>query len=220
MAGASCERRAHCACKGASARQTRGPFSEEDPATEPVSPYAASKRAAELVCTTHAALYGASIAALRFFTVYGPNQRPDMAIAKFARKMLRGETIELHGDGTSARDYTYIDDIVDGIVAALAYTEREPSGCRAFNLGSKQPVPLLELVSLLEQALGCKANISWTAPQPGDVPMTFAQLDRSFAELHYRPKVSLPEGLLRYAEFLRQNPTVLDPPHDSLAPAP
>ena len=141
------------------------PFREDDSAIRPASPYAASKRAGELICSTHADLYGASIAALRFFTVYGPQQRPEMAIASFAARILRGEPVTLHGSGDSARDYTYIDDIIDGTVAALHRTEDSQLGFRAYNLGGERTATLRELVSLLESSLGRSAQVQWrTSP--------------------------------------------------------
>lgn len=184
---------AHCAV----------PFSEEDPAVLPASPYAASKRAGELLCATHCDLYGGSIAALRFFTVYGPHQRPEMAIASFAARILRGETVFLHGNGESARDYTYIDDIIDGVIAALHKTADRTLGLRCYNLGGEKTTTLRELVSLLESALGRSARIEWRPDQPGDVPITWSSLDRSGRELGYSPTVDIRQGIARYADWLR-----------------
>ena len=184
------------------------PFREDDSAIRPASPYAASKRAGELICSTHADLYGASIAALRFFTVYGPQQRPEMAIASFAARILRGEALTLHGSGDSARDYTYIDDIIDGTVAALHRTEDSQLGFRAYNLGGERTATLRELVSLLESSLGRSAQVQWRPDQPGDVPITWASLDRSRHELGYAPQVDLPQGIARYCAWLTaQSPT-------------
>jgi UDP-glucuronate 4-epimerase len=184
------------------------PFREDDSAIRPASPYAASKRAGELICSTHADLYGASIAALRFFTVYGPQQRPEMAIASFAARILRGEALTLHGSGDSARDYTYIDDIIDGTVAALHRTEDSQLGFRAYNLGGERTATLRELVFLLEASLGRSAQVQWRPDQPGDVPITWASLDRSRHELGYAPKVDLPQGIARYCAWLTaQSPT-------------
>ncbi|HMU40780.1 MAG TPA: NAD-dependent epimerase/dehydratase family protein [Pseudomonadota bacterium] len=179
------------------------PFREDDPVARPASPYAASKLAGELLLSTHADLYGGNLFALRFFTVYGPHQRPEMAIANFSARMLSEQPISLFGTGESARDYTYIDDILDGIVAALDRTSVSSQCFRAYNLGNHHPTPLRELVSHLEAALGCKARIEWHPDQPGDVPVTCASLDRSFGELGYSPKINLAEGLARFAEHCR-----------------
>lgn len=187
------------------------PFRETDTAVSPASPYAASKRAGELLCSTHAELYGASIAALRFFTVYGPHQRPEMAIAKFARLILDGEEVPLYGGApghgaTSARDYTYVDDILDGVVAAIERTADPGLGLRVYNLGGAQVTTLEELVTLLEEVLGKPARRRYLAAQPGDVPITSADVSRAAAELGYRPKVPLIEGLRRTREWLQKTP--------------
>ena len=188
------------------------PFRETDVAVAPASPYAASKRAGELICSTHADLYGASIAALRFFTVYGPHQRPEMAIAKFARLILEGGEVPIFGNGgnadgscdaTTARDYTYVDDILDGIEGAIARTADPRLGLRVYNLGGAQVTTLSELVGLLEEALGRPARRVYLPLQPGDVPITSADVSRAEAELGYRPKVGLREGLRRTCEWLR-----------------
>ncbi|MBL8636732.1 MAG: GDP-mannose 4,6-dehydratase [Myxococcales bacterium] len=179
------------------------PFREDDPAVLPASPYAASKRAGELLCATHCDLYGGSIAALRFFTVYGPHQRPEMAIASFAARILRGETVFLHGSGESARDYTYIDDIIDGIIAALDKTSDRSLGLRCYNLGGERTTTLRKLVSILEASLGRSARIEWRPDQPGDVPVTWSSLQRSRSELGYVPKVDIEQGIHRYADWIR-----------------
>jgi len=180
------------------------PFRETDPAVTPASPYAASKRAGELLCATHCALHPAAIAMLRFFTVYGPHQRPEMAIAKFARLLELGAKVPLYGGGQTARDYTYIDDILDGVVAAIGRTGDPQLGCRAYNLGGAQVTTLRELVQLLEAALGKPADLEWLPEQPGDVPLTAADLTRSAAELGYAPKVPLAAGLAKYCQWLRR----------------
>lgn len=181
---------------------TPAPFREDAPCDRPQSPYAASKRAGEIFCAAHAALYGLKITALRFFTVYGPRQRPDMAIAKFARAILLDRPITLFGDGSSARDYTYVADIVNGVVAAL---EREDE-YRVYNLGGDRSTKLSELTALLEEACGKKARIERGPMQPGDVRRTAADLTRSRAELGYAPRMSLKEGLRRTVEWLRGEP--------------
>jgi UDP-glucuronate 4-epimerase len=178
------------------------PFRESMDVDAPISPYAATKRAAELLCVTHAHLYGASIAALRFFTVYGPRQRPDLAIRRFATRMLAGSEIELFGDGTTSRDYTWIDDIIDGIVGALAWTQRSPSGCEAFNLGGRRTTPLARLVTLLESALGVRARVAHRPCQPGDVTRTWADTSKAERFLGYAPRIGIDEGIPRFAEWM------------------
>ena len=184
--------------------RTQGPFAEDDDISTPVSPYAATKCAGELLCHTYMHLYGMRIACLRFFTVYGPNQRPDLAIHKFARLMVQGQPIPVYGNGSSQRDYTYIDDIVDGIVCAWEWLQRrEPHGgvCEIFNLGGAHPVSLLELIRLLETALSLRAQLHWQPVQPGDVPITCADLRKSQAVLGYQPKVDIAAGLQRFAAW-------------------
>jgi UDP-glucuronate 4-epimerase len=187
------------------ARQ-RVPFAEDDDVSTPVSPYAATKRAGELLCYTYAHLYRLRVACLRFFTVYGPYQRPDLAIHKFARLMTTGKPIPVFGDGTSQRDYTYVDDIVEGIMRAWGWLQRgemAESAYEIFNLGGSHPVPLLELIRLLETSLGCTAGLDWQPDQPGDVPMTYADLRKSEALLGYRPQVDIATGLQRFATWFR-----------------
>lgn len=172
------------------------PFREDDQADSPVSPYGATKRAAEILCTTYHHLSGTPMTLLRLFTVYGPRQRPEMAIHKFARLIDRGEEIPLYGDGETERDYTFISDIIDGICRAL----RKCAGCEVINLGDARPVPLTQLVALLEEGLGKKARIRRYPAQPGDVPRTYASVSKAQALLGYVPSVPLEEGI---AEFLR-----------------
>ncbi len=180
------------------------PFSETDPVDHPISPYAATKRAGELIARTYHHLHGQSIACLRFFTVYGPRQRPDLAIYKFTRAMLRGETITLYGDGTSSRDYTYIDDCVAGILMALDWVfAGNPDKPRfdIFNLGESQTVTLSELVKLLEKNLKLKAKTKFTDYLPGDVYATCADLTHSGEVLGYQPKVKIEEGIRKFCEW-------------------
>jgi len=192
--------------------RSKGPFAEADDVGNPVSPYAATKRAGELVCYTYSHLYRMRIACLRFFTVYGPYQRPDLAIHKFARLMTAGTPIPVFGDGTSQRDYTYVDDIVDGITQAWAWLQRGDTTeglYDIFNLGGSYPVPLLELIRLLETSLGCSAHLDWQPAQPGDVPMTFADLHKSHAILGYNPQIDIATGMQRFAEwFVQQQASV------------
>ena len=189
------------------ARQ-RVPFAEDDDVSAPVSPYAATKRAGELLCYTYSHLYRLRVACLRFFTVYGPAQRPDLAIHKFARLMTTGQPIPVYGDGTTQRDYTYVDDIVDGILRAWAWLQRGDTTAGVydiFNLGGSHPVPLLELIRLLETSLGCTASIDWQAEQPGDVPITYADLRKSAALLGYRPQVDIATGIRRFARWFQES---------------
>lgn len=177
------------------------PFSEDDPLLNPVSPYAATKIAGEALCNCYAVVYGLPVISLRFFTVYGPRQRPDLAIRRFAELMLAGKEITLFGDGSSARDYTYIDDIIQGILAAV---DHEPAGHEIFNLGNSQPLQLNKLVRLLEQITGVKAKIAQTTDQPGDVPVTFADLQKSGCILGYHPTTNIEEGLEKEIQWIQQ----------------
>ena len=179
------------------------PFAESDPLLQPVSPYAATKIAGEALCNAYAHLYGLPIASLRFFTVYGPRQRPDLAIRKFAEKMLADQPIELFGDGSSSRDYTFVEDIVAGVMAAM---NRDAPGHEVFNLGNSSPVTLAQLVAELEGALGKKAIIERRPDQPGDVPRTFADIEKSQRVLGYRPETPLSVGIGRFVEWLRAQP--------------
>jgi UDP-glucuronate 4-epimerase len=173
------------------------PFSEDDPLHQPVSPYASTKRAGELLCHVYHHNYGIPITCLRFFTVYGPRQRPEMGMHKFLRMLWQDEEIPLYDNGRSARDYTYVDDIIQGILAAAD----KPAGFRIFNLGNSKPVVLLEVIRQLETILGKKARTRLMPAQPGDVPITFANIDRAQKELGYKPTVGLAEGLARMAKW-------------------
>ncbi|HYE16848.1 MAG TPA: GDP-mannose 4,6-dehydratase [Tepidisphaeraceae bacterium] len=177
------------------------PFAEADDVGEPISPYAATKRAGELLCHTFWHLYKMPVSCLRFFTVYGPRQRPDLAIHKFARLIHWGKTIPVFGDGSTSRDYTFVDDIVAGILAAY---DRN-AGYRIYNLGGSDPVRLDTLIAGIERAMGKSAVIERRPAQPGDVERTFADVSRSAAELGYAPKVRLQEGLARFAQWLKEN---------------
>ncbi len=179
---------------------TKVPFSEDDFVDHPVSPYAATKKAGELLCHTYCHLYGMNVAALRFFTVYGPRQRPEMAIHKFTRRILEGKEIDLFGDGSSRRDYTYIDDIVSGVLGAL----NAPPGYRVYNLGESATISLSDLVSLLEKACGRPAVRRSTPPQPGDVPITYADISRAKAEIGYAPHTSIEKGIVRFVDWYRR----------------
>ncbi|TPV94249.1 MAG: SDR family NAD(P)-dependent oxidoreductase [Myxococcales bacterium FL481] len=175
------------------------PFAETDVVAEPISPYAASKAGMELVVRSHASMYATNAALLRFFTVYGPRQRPDMAIHKFMRRIAAGEPIEMFGDGSSARDYTFIDDIVAGVLAAFDRVE----GCRTYNLGGDHVVTLRELIECIEAVVGRPAQVLRREMQPGDMLVTMAELQRSRAELDYCPQTQLVTGLERMWEWMR-----------------
>lgn len=175
------------------------PFSEEDPIFRAISPYASSKLACESLGHTYHHVYGLDVAMLRFFTVYGPRQRPDLAIHKFAQLIDAGRPIPVFGDGSTARDYTYVDDIVSGV---LACTRRE-FGFAVFNLGESQTVRLDELIGLLETSLGKKAVLDRQPPQPGDVPVTFADISRARRELGYDPRTKIADGIPRFVEWFR-----------------
>ena len=176
---------------------SRVPFSESDPVFHPISPYAASKLACEALGHAYHHVYGLDVVMLRFFTVYGARQRPDLAIHKFARLMRAGKPIPMFGDGSTARDYTFIDDIVDGVMAC---TERQ-LGFEVFNLGESKTITLARLIELLEKALGLEARIDRQPLQPGDVPVTFANVEKARLKLGYAPDTSIEIGLSRFADW-------------------
>ena len=182
---------------------TAPPFCEDATALEPVSPYAATKRAAELVLVSLAPLAGLRVAALRFFTVFGPRQRPDLAIHAFARRMLLNEPLTLYGDGSQARDYTYCDDIVAGTIAAAAWTSTAPVGVEFFNLGGNHPISLATMVATLAGALKVTPQVVWQPMQPGDVERTCADITKSGTVLGYAPKVPFDVGIKRFADWCR-----------------
>jgi UDP-glucuronate 4-epimerase len=184
------------------------PFSEAQVTLRPISPYAATKLAAELLAYTYAHVWGLQIVCLRFFTVYGPRQRPDLAIHRFTALVERGEALPIFGDGSSARDYTYVDDIVAGVLAALDFKFAEGAGAASaafeiFNLGNSSPVRLDELVAAIERATGRTATRRVLPLQVGDVPITWADISRAERMLGYRPQVPLAEGLKRFVEWFR-----------------
>lgn len=176
------------------------PFSEDDPIRQPISPYAATKAAGELLCHTYTHLYGIRCVCLRFFTVYGPRQRPDLAIHKFARLISEGKPIPVFGDGTTRRDYTYIDDIIAGVRAAVDYQQ---SNYEVVNLGESRTVELRELISLLEKELDLPAKIDRLPLQPGDVPQTFADISKARRLLGYDPQTQIERGIERFVEWFR-----------------
>jgi len=180
---------------------TPSPFREDAPAIDPVSPYAATKRGGELLLAAMAPLFGFRSAALRFFTVYGPRQRPDLAIHAFARRMAEGLPLTLYGDGTQARDYTFYRDIVRGVVASVDWTADAPVGMEAFNLGGNHPVPLRDMVAALTAALGIEPVVEWAPMQPGDVQHTAADLTKSGRMLGFAPQTPFAEGLREFADW-------------------
>jgi UDP-glucuronate 4-epimerase len=192
------------------------PFSEAQAGLIPISPYAATKLAGELFCQTYAHLYKLPVIALRFFTVYGPRQRPDLAIHKFVARIEAGQPIPVFGDGETGRDYTYVDDIVAGVLAALDYNFFPPSASLSgdepatapppfeiFNLGNSRPVKLSELVCLLERATGKQAIVQRESPQQGDVPLTWADISKAERQLGYRPQTAMEEGLKKFVAWYR-----------------
>jgi len=176
------------------------PFSEDDNVDFPISPYAATKKAGELICHTYHHLYGMSVTCLRFFTVYGPRQRPDLAIHKFAKLIEQNKPIPVYGDGTMMRDFTYIDDIVNGIVAAMNRCD----GFNIYNLGESQPITVNELITEIEKSLGRKATRQYQPHQPGDVERTYADITKSVRELGYNPETSIQAGLASFTAWLRK----------------
>jgi len=177
------------------------PFSEDDNVDFPISPYAATKKAGELICHTYHHLYGIAIVCLRFFTVYGPRQRPDLAIHKFARLIEAGQPIPVYGDGTMMRDFTYIDDIIQGVIASIGRC----TGYDIYNLGESQPIFVNDLISELENALGKKAIRENLPLQPGDVDRTYADVAKAEKELGYRRTTDIRTGLAQFVAWLRQD---------------
>lgn len=175
------------------------PFQESDFVDHPVSPYAATKKAGELLCFTYQTLYDITVCCLRFFTVYGPRQRPDMVISKFTRLIDSGQKIPVYGDGSSKRDYTYISDIINGIRGAMEIT----GGFHVYNLGEARTITLKELIKFIESAIGKKAIFEYLPSQPGDVPMTFADITLARKELRYNPGVDIETGIKKYLEWYR-----------------
>ena len=173
------------------------PFSESDPVDEPISPYAATKKAGEVLCHAHHHLFGMKIACLRFFTVYGPRQRPEMAIHKFAATMVRGETIEQYGDGLSARDYTHVSDIIDGVMRALERAD----GFHIWNLGGSRTIQLGKLIETIGQVFGVEPKVRRLAAQPGDVERTWADTALAKRDLGWEASVALDKGLRDFREW-------------------
>jgi len=171
------------------------PFSEDDPVDNPISPYAATKKAGELFCYTYHSLYDINVACLRFFTAYGPRQRPDLAIHKFTKLIMEDKEIPFYGDGSSQRDYTYIDDIIDGVVKAIDWVQKEGKRYEIFNLGESNTISLLEMVKTLEEVIGKKAKIKYLPMQQGDVEKTYAKILKAKTYLLYCPNKRFKEGI-------------------------
>ncbi len=179
---------------------TEVPFREDQTADRPVSPYAATKRAGEVLAHAYHHLFGFTIACLRFFTVYGPRQRPEMAIHQFTRLIDQGKPVPFFGDGSSRRDYTYVDDLVDGIVRALD----RANGFAIYNLGGHKTTSLKELVELIESRLGKQAVLNRLPDQPGDVPITYADITRAHADLGYAPRTPIDDGVTKFVAWYRE----------------
>lgn len=180
------------------------PFSEEDAVDRPISPYAATKRACEVVCHTYHHLYGMGVLSLRFFTVYGPRQRPDLAIRKFTQLMMSDQPIPFYGDGSSERDYTWIDDIVQGVVAALDRSARVPGEFEIINLGESRTTSLKRLVDIIGSSLGITPRLDLQPMQPGDVNRTFADIGKARRLLGYKPTTVVEEGIPKFVEWMNQ----------------
>jgi len=182
------------------------PFREDMALTETISPYAATKLAAEQLCSNYSHLYGMRTVNLRFFTVYGPRQRPDLAIHKFTRFIHEGKPIDQYGDGSTRRDYTYIDDIMQGVLACLTYEGRL---CDVFNIGESQTTTLTELIRAIEDTLGKKATINRMPDQPGDVPLTYADISKARSLLNYNPTTSIKEGIPKFVDWYLHSRSLL-----------
>jgi UDP-glucuronate 4-epimerase len=184
--------------------RTKVPFHEDDRVDDPISPYAATKKAGELLGYTYHHLFDTHFTALRFFTVYGPRQRPEMAIHLFTQQVADGVPLRFHGDGKSSRDYTYIDDCVKGVIAAIDRSVRVP-GYRVYNLGCSSTTSLGDLVAFIEKAVGKKAILARVPDQPGDVPLTYASIDRARQELGYDPSTPVAVGIPKFVDwFMRR----------------
>ncbi len=179
---------------------TEVPFREDNPVEHPISPYAATKRMNELQAHVYSHVYGVKVTMLRFFTVYGPRQRPDMAISKFTRLIDEGRPVPMFGDGSTSRDYTYIKDIIEGVVRAVD----RPFQYEIFNLGESTTTSLRDLIALISKHVGKPANIEPQPLQPGDVAITYADIDHARKKLGYAPHMSMDEGIRRYIEWYRQ----------------
>lgn len=181
------------------------PFSEEDTVDNPISPYAASKKSGELVCHTYHHLYNISIACLRFFTVYGPRQRPDLAIRKFTSLIMNDMEVPVYGDGSTERDYTFIKDIIDGVVKAIDWVDFEQARYGIFNLGESRTISILKMIETIEKVTGKKARIKNLPMQPGDVNRTFADVTKAKKDLGYNPTTEFEEGIRVFVDWMRRS---------------
>ena len=177
------------------------PFREDQPLLRTLSPYASTKLAGEHLCSTYAHLYGLQVVCLRFFTVYGPRQRPDLSIHRFTHLIASGKPIEVYGDGSAARDFTYVDDTIHGVLGALDF---RGSPFEIFNLGESDTIDLLSMIREIERALGRKATIDFRAPVPGDMPRTYADITKAKKMLNYRPKTRIQEGIPKFVQWYQQ----------------
>lgn len=180
------------------------PFSELDNVDNPISPYAATKKAGELICHTYHSLYDINIACLRYFTVYGPRQRPDLAINKFTRLMLENQEIPMYGNGTTSRDYTFVSDIVDGTIRSLNWTQEGNNKFEIFNLGGSNPISLRNLIDLIGKTLEVSPNIKCMPMQPGDVDVTYSDFSHAKELLGYNPQVKIEEGIKQFVSWYKQ----------------
>ena len=180
------------------------PFSESDPVDIPISPYAATKKAGELLCHTYYHLNDMSVACLRFFTVYGPRQRPDLAIHRFTKLIFNGEEIPFYGDGETKRDYTYIDDIIEGILKTIEWINKDEKQFEIFNLGESTTITLNTMVKTLENVIGKKAILNPLPMQPGDVMSTFADISKSNKIIGYYPKTNFEEGIIKFVKWYKE----------------
>lgn len=181
------------------------PFNEEDEVNHPISPYAASKKAGELLCYTYHHLYDLNVACLRFFTVYGPRQRPDLAIHKFTKLILKNKSIPFYGNGKTERDYTYIDDAVEGIIKTIIWIKKNRRKYEIFNLGSSRKISLNEMVKAIEDVLYKKAILKKLPMQHGDVNRTYADISKAENVLGYNPKTEFIEGIKKFVEWIKKN---------------
>ena len=203
MREAECRRLVFASSSSVYGNNRKVPFHEEDRVDAPISPYAATKKAGEELCHVYHAVHGFSILALRFFTAYGPRQRPEMAIHAFTRRLFAGEPIPVFGDGSMERDFTYIDDVVDGVVSAVDHVVKTDTFA-ILNLGESEPIRLSRLVTALERATGREALVDRLQVPPGDVARTFADISRARQLLGYEPRVRIDDGLRRFVDWYRR----------------
>jgi UDP-glucuronate 4-epimerase len=177
------------------------PFREDQPILQTLSPYASTKLAGEQLCSNYSYLYGLQVVCLRFFTVYGPRQRPDLSIHRFTHLIANGKPIEVYGDGSAARDFTYVDDIIQGLFGAIEF---QGPPFDVFNLGENNTIDLLSMIGEIEKALGRKATIEFRPPVPGDMPRTFADITKARKLLNYQPTISIQEGIPKFVHWYRE----------------